>query len=100
MNAEKVSPEKFIPCEKNRSLGRRFQPPRQVRGVPKMMVDCGLVGGTTTFHLGFAFRLAYKALPLAPRGFVGFSPGSSATPSTQGSADAMRYDENVWGSQL
>lgn len=28
-------------------------------------VDCGLVGGTTTF----AFQPAYKALPLAPRGF-------------------------------
>ena len=27
-----------------------------------MMVEYGLVGGTTTFHLGFAFQPAYKAL--------------------------------------
>jgi len=27
------------------------------------MVECRLVGGATTFHLGFAFQPAYKALP-------------------------------------
>lgn len=53
------------------------------------MVENGLVGATT-FHLrsssNLAFRLAYKALPLAPRGTFPFSPinaGSSATPSIE-----------------